>query len=161
MWYHIGANHSTRAIVNWLISLWFHTNTHVYNIVKTNSKKHLFIALVWRIMFILQNKGFHELVLTILPRSLFNTLIDLSYFAFVSKLFIFNYSLILRSCLFVNFASVFGCSQLNRLWQYLECSVACDAIHIPVILSSWCSIDRVSMSWPKPLKRLLKSGRAE
>ena len=103
-----------------------------------------FIALAWRTMLILRNKGFHEFVLTILPRSLFNTLMDLSYSALVSKLFISNDSLILRSCMLDNFASVFGCSQLNRPWQSLQCSVAPDAYHFPAMLSSWCSIDRVS-----------------
>ena len=61
-------------------------------------------------MLILRNKGRHEFVLTILPRSLFNTLMDLSYSAFVSKLLISNDSLILRSCMSDNFAIVFGCS---------------------------------------------------
>ena len=95
-------------------------------------------------MLILRNKGFHEFVFTILPRSLFNTLMDLSYSAFVSKLFISNDSLILRSCMLDNFASVFGCSQLNGPLQSLECSVALNAPHFPAMLSSWCSIDRVS-----------------
>ena len=67
-----------------------------------------------RAMLILRNKGFHELVLTILPWSLFNTLMDLLYSPFVSKLFISNDSIILRSYMLDNFASVFGCSQLNR-----------------------------------------------
>ena len=95
-------------------------------------------------MLILRNKGFHEFVLTILPRSLFNTSMDLSYSAFVSKLFIYNDSLILRSCMLDNFASVFGCSQLNCPWQSLECSVLPDASHFPVMLSSWHSTDQVS-----------------
>ena len=95
-------------------------------------------------MLILRNKGFHEFVLTILPRSLFNTLMDLSYSALVSKLFISNDSLILRSCMLDNFASVFGCSQLNGPLQSLECSFALNAPHFPAMLSSWCSIDRVS-----------------
>ena len=95
-------------------------------------------------MLILRNKGFHEFVLTILPRSLFNTSMDLSYCTFVSKLFIYNDSLILRSCMLDNFASVFGCSQLNCPWQSLECSVAPDTFHFPAMLSSWCSIDQMS-----------------
>ena len=95
-------------------------------------------------MFILRNKSFHEFVLTILPRSLFNTLMDLSYSTLVSKLFISNDSLILRSRMLDNFASVFGCSQLNRPWQSLQCSVALEASHFPAMLSSWWSIDRVS-----------------
>ena len=58
-------------------------------------------------MLILWNKDFHEFVLTILVRPLFNTLMDLSYSAFASKLFNSNDSLILRSCMLDNFASVF------------------------------------------------------
>ena len=58
-------------------------------------------------MLISQKKGFYEFVSTILPQSLFNTLMDLSYSAFVSKLFISNNSLILRLCMLDNFASVF------------------------------------------------------
>ena len=80
-------------------------------------------------------------MLTILPWSLFNTLMDLLYSAFVSKLFISNDSLILRLCMLSNFASIFGYSQLNHPWQFLECSLAPDASHFPVTLSSWCSID--------------------
>ena len=124
--------------------MWFHTDTYVYNIVKTNSRSIYFIALSWRTMLILRNKGFHEFVFTILPRSLFNTLMDLSYSAFVSKLFISNDSLILRSRMLDNFASVFECSELNRPWHSLECSVAPDASHFYALLSSWFSIDRVS-----------------
>ena len=45
-------------------------------------------------MLILLNKGFHEFMLTILPRSLFNILMDLSYSAFVSFLILgFIYSI--------------------------------------------------------------------
>ena len=95
-----------------------------------------FITLAWRTMLILRNNGFHEFVLTILTRSLFNTSMDLPCSAFVSKLFI--------SCMLDNFASVFGCSQLNGPLQSLECSVALNAPHFPAMLSSWCSIDRVS-----------------
>ena len=75
---------------------------------------------------------------------LYFTLMDLSYSAFVSKLFFSNHSLILRSCMLDNFAGVFGCSQLNSPWNCLECSVARDTSHFPAMLSSWCSIDRVS-----------------
>ena len=103
-----------------------------------------FIALAWHIVLTLRNKGFHEFVLTILPPSLFNTLMDLSYAAFVSKLFISNNSLILPSCMLDNFPSAFEYSQLNRKWQSLECSVAPDVSHSPATLSSCCSIDRVS-----------------
>ena len=46
-------------------------------------------------MLILQNKGFHEFMLTMLSQSLFNTLMDMLNSAFVSKLFISNDSLIL------------------------------------------------------------------
>ena len=95
-------------------------------------------------MFILPNKGFHEFTLAILSWSLFNTLMDLLYSAFVSKLFISSYSLILRSCIFDNFASVFGCSQLNPPLQSLECSVAPDFSHFPAMRSSWCTTDRLS-----------------
>ena len=42
VWYRIGTNHSARAVFNWLVSLWIHTHAYVYNIVKTNSKKHSF-----------------------------------------------------------------------------------------------------------------------
>ena len=89
-------------------------------------------------MLILRNKG--VFVLTILPQSLFNTLMDLSYSAFISNMFISNDSLILRSCMLDNFASVFGCSQLNRPWHSLEYSVAPDASYFPAMLSSWCSL---------------------
>ena len=118
--------------------MWFHTNTYLYNIVKT---KHLFHSISIPYHF---NKDFHEFVFTILPQSPFNTLMDLSYSAFVSKLFISNDSLILRSRMLDNFASVFQCSELNRPWHSLECSVGPGASHFSVILSSWCSIDRVS-----------------
>ena len=94
-------------------------------------------------MLIVRNKGFHKSVLTILPWSLFNTLMVLSYSAFVSKLFISNNSLILRLYMLGNFVRGFGCSQLNCS-QSLECSVAPDASHFPFMVSSWCSIDRVS-----------------
>ena len=98
-----------------MVSLCFHTNTYVYNMVKTNSRKHLFhsISMTYGMsefvltILILRNKGFHEFVFTVLPRSLFNTLMDLSYSAFVSKLFISNDSLILRSCMLDNFANIF------------------------------------------------------
>ena len=103
-----------------------------------------FIALAWRAMLILRNKGFHEFLLTILPLSLFITLMDISYTAFVSKLFFSNDSLILLSCMLGNFASFFGCSQINRPWQSLECSVAPDASHLLAVLSFWCSIDQVT-----------------
>ena len=56
-------------------------------------------------MLILRNQGFHEFVLTILIWSLFNTLMDLSYSAFASILFICNDSLNLRSCMLDSFAS--------------------------------------------------------
>ena len=95
-------------------------------------------------MLILRNKGFHEFVLTTLPRSLFNTLMVLSYSAFVSKLFNSYNSRILRSCMLGNFAIIFGCSQLNCPLQSLECSVAPNASHFLFMLSSWCSIDPVS-----------------
>ena len=95
-------------------------------------------------MLILRNKSFHEFVLTVLPRPLSNTFLDWPYPAFISKLFIYNDSLILRSCMLDNFASVFGCSQLNCPWQTLECSVALDASHFLAMLCSWCSIDGVS-----------------
>ena len=89
-------------------------------------------------MLVLRNKVFDELGLTILPPSLFNNLMDLSYSAFVSKLFIFNDSLILRSCMLNNFASVFRCNQLNHPWQSLECSVAVvqliDSAHVFLFL---------------------------
>ena len=94
-------------------------------------------------MLILQNKGFHEFVLTILPLSLFSTLMDLLYSAFVSKLFISNDSFIFHLCMLDSFASVFGYSQLKCPWQSLECSVAPNASHFPDMLSFWCSTDRV------------------
>ena len=73
-------------------------------------------------MLILRKKGLHEFVLSILPRSLFNTLMGLSHSAFVSKLFISSDSLVLRSCMLGNFEGVFGCSQLNHPWRFLKCS---------------------------------------
>ena len=95
-------------------------------------------------MLIFPCEGIHEFALIILPRSLFNILMDLSYSAFVSKLFISNDSFIIRSCILDNFENVFGSSQLNRRWKSLQCLVVPDASHFLVILSSWCSIDRVS-----------------
>ena len=65
-------------------------------------------------MLILRNKGFHEFVLTVLPQSLCNTLMDLLNSAFASKLFVSNDSLILCLCMLDNLASVFGCRQLNQ-----------------------------------------------
>ena len=67
--------------------------------LKRTPRSIYFIVLAWRKMLILRNKGFHKFVLTVLPRSLLNTLMDLSYSAFVSKLFISNDSLTLRSCM--------------------------------------------------------------
>ena len=100
-----------------------------------------FIALAWRTILILRNKGFHEFMLTILPRSLFTTLMDLSYSAFASNCLFLTIPLFyVRVC----WTSVFGCSQLNRTWKSLECSVAPYVSHFPAMLSSWCSIDRVS-----------------
>ena len=112
--------------------------------LKRTTRSIYFIALAWHTMLILWKKGFHEFVFTILPRSLFNTLTDLPCSAFVSKLFISNDSLILRSCMLDNFANIFGCSQLNGPWHSLECSVAPNASHLPAMLSSWCSTDRAS-----------------
>ena len=86
-------------------------------------------------MLILQNKGFHRFMLTILPLSLFNTWIDLSYSALGFKLFICKYSVILRLCMLVNFVRVFGHSQWNCLWQSSEYSVAPDASHFLAMLS--------------------------
>ena len=95
-------------------------------------------------MLILRNKGFHEFVWTIFPRSLFNTLMDLLYSAFVSKLFISNDSLILRSCMLDNFANGFWCSQLSCRWQTIfgkfswirRFPFSCDAIFFVL---SWSS----------------------
>ena len=91
-------------------------------------------------MLILRNKGFHEFVLTVLPQSLCNTLMDLLNSAFASKLFVSKDSLILCLCMLDNLASVFGCSQLNQQWQSLECSVAPDTSHFPVQLIEWAHI---------------------
>ena len=98
-------------------------------------------------MLILRNKGFHEFVLTILPRSLFKFLMVLSYSAFVSKLFTCKDSY--STFVYVDhfFAIVFGSSRLNLPWQSLECSVPPDASHFPFMQSSWCSTDRVSSSF--------------
>ena len=96
-------------------------------------------------ILILRNKGFHKFVLTILPRPLFITLMDFLYYVVDSKLFISKDSLMLSSSMLGNFASVFGCSQFNRPSQSLKCLVAPDASNYLVMLSSWCSIDRVSM----------------
>ena len=86
--------------------------------------------------------------LTILSWSLFNTLMDLSYSTFVSKLFIYTDTLILRLCIMGNVTNVFGCSQLNRPWQsmnvQLHLTLPIFLSCCPVILSSWCLIDRVS-----------------
>ena len=91
-------------------------------------------------MLIIWKKGIHEFLLTALPWSLFNALIDLSNIAFVSKFFISKDFLIL----FLFMLGNFGCSQLNQLSQSLECLVAPEASHFPVMLSSWCAIDQVS-----------------
>ena len=74
-------------------------------------------------MLILRKNGLHEFVLSILTRSLFNTLMGLSHSAFVSKLFISSDSLALRSSMLGSFEGVFRCSQLNHPWQSLKCSV--------------------------------------
>ena len=81
---------------------------YICNIVKTNFKKHLFrsINMTYHVNPT-KLGGVHEFVLTILPLSLFNTLMDLSYSVFVSKLFISNDCLILRLCMLDNFPSVF------------------------------------------------------
>ena len=109
-----------------------------------NSKKYLLQSISMTYHLNLTKQGFHQFVLTTLPQSLFNTLMDLLYSAFFSKLFISNDSFTLRSFMLDNFASVFGWSQLNRPWQSLECSVAPNAPYFPAMLSSWCSTDRVS-----------------
>ena len=92
----------------------------------------------------LTKQGLPLILVNLLPRSLFNTLMELSYSAFVSKFFISKYSPILHCVWFFYFASVFGCSQFNRLWQSLECSVVLDVFHFLVMLSFWYSVDRVS-----------------
>ena len=97
-----------------------------------------FIALAWRTILILRNKGFHEFVLTLLPRSLFTTLMDLSYSAFVTKLFISSDSLISRSCMYDNFASVFGCSQLNRTWKSYQTRCFPFSCHA-ILVFNWSS----------------------
>ena len=116
---------------------------HMYIIqLKQTLRSICFIALAWWTMLILQNKGFYEFVLTMLPRSLFNTwFVVLCFFL---KIVYSIDSLILHSCILGNFASVFGCSQLNRPCQSLKCSVASNTSHFPALLSSSCSIDWVS-----------------
>ena len=59
-----------------------------------------------------------------------------------------NYLLLMIPLFYVRvcwavFQTFSGCSQLNRPWQSLGCSVAPDSSHFPVMLS-WFSIDRVS-----------------
>ena len=127
-----------------MISFLSLTNTYVYNIVKTNFKKHLFHSISMTYHVDLTKQRLTWFLLTILPQSLLNILVDLSYSAFVSKLFISSDSLILHSCISGNFKSVFGCSQLKRPWKYLECSVVRDTSHFPARLSSWCLTDRVN-----------------
>ena len=137
VWYTIRLEQQS---TNWF--LFGSTQIHMYiTYLKQTLRSIYFIVLAWRTILILQNKTFHEFVLTILHQSLFNTLMDMWYSAFVSKFFISNDSLILLLYMLDNFASVFGCSQLNRLRQSLECLVAPNASHFPAMLSSWCSVD--------------------
>lgn len=95
-------------------------------------------------MLILQYTGLYEFVLDILPGYLFSTLMDCSYSAFFSKLFVSKDSLVLCSSMLSNFASVFRCSQLNSQWKSFECSVAPKNSYFPAMQSSWCSIDQIS-----------------
>ena len=78
-------------------------------------------------MLISRSKDFHEFVLTILPRSLFNTFMDLTCSAFVTKLFISNDSLILHLCMLSNFANVFGA--VNS-WKPSFCKINVRKINI-------------------------------
>ena len=141
MWYHIGANHSVRVVVNWLFLCSSTKRHYVYNIAKTSSKKHLFhnISMTFHVNPIKQELPWIR-VICITSVSL----TDSWYSTFVSKLFNSKDYLILGSCILFSFASVFGSSQLNCSWQSLECLVASDTFHFPVMLSFWCSIDRGS-----------------
>ena len=107
VWYHIGTNHLATAVGSWVVFLWFDAKIYVYNIVKTNSKKYLFhnISMTYHVNLTKQE----------LPWIRINYIIAVSiqhfygFSAFVSKLFISNDFLILRSFMFADFAGVFGC----------------------------------------------------
>ena len=85
----VWTNNSARAEL--AVFLWFRTKTLLIWLVCMNYKKHLFD----KISMSLQKKSFFEILLIILPRSLFNTLIDMLYSAFVSKVLICKNSFIL------------------------------------------------------------------
>ena len=89
-------------------------------------------------MLVLWNKGFHEFVLTILPGSLFNTLMDLSYSAFASNLLISKHSFILRSRILCNFARVLGAVMIiaGRFSCAWHLPFFCHAI---ILVANWSS----------------------
>ena len=92
-------------------------------------------------MLILWHKGFHEFVLIILVRSLFNTSMDLSYSAFASKLLNSNDSLILRSCMLDNFVSVLEQSK-NCHGDLIGCTqkrLYCNFLYMLVCKTLYCN----------------------
>ena len=110
-------------------------------------------------MLISQKKGFYEFVSTILPQSLFNTLMDLLYSAFVSKLFISNDSLILRLCMLDNFASVFWVQPIKppmTIFRMFSCTqwspFSIHAIFLVFNRSSECTFFCFSNVSPPPVK---------
>ena len=115
VWYHIRTNQSAGAAVSWMISSRFCTKRlKVYNTVNTNSQKHLFhnINMVYHANLTKQGLPWIRVNFSIL------------WWIFHVLLFTLN-CLSLEILLFcvrvyqVDFASVFGCSQLNHPWQFL------------------------------------------
>ena len=88
-----------------------------------------------RTMLILRNKGFYEFVLSILLRSLFNTLMDLLYSAFVSKLVIFEDFLNFRSCSLGNLATAHDNLWNVQLHRILSIFLWCYLLYVPLVSS--------------------------
>ena len=105
-----------------------------------------FITLAWRPILVLRNKNFHEFVLTVLPRSLFSTLMD------------FHILLLSLNCLFskilwfcvcacwVTSQAFFGTANytiLDNLWHihlYLELPIFLSCYFLDVQLIEWANI---------------------
>ena len=107
---------------------------------KWTSRSIYFIAIAQHTRLILRNKGLHEFMLTILPQSQFNTLMDLSYSAFVSTLFISNDSHILHSCMLDNFASVFSHDNPWNVQLHLTFPIFLPCYLLGVQLIQWAHI---------------------
>ena len=87
-------------------------------------------------MLIFLRKGVHVFVLTKLPALWF--IFDLLLLHL--NLLVSNGFLIFLFLYLSSFDYVFGCSQLNWLLHFKQCSVAPELSHFPFMLSCWCSI---------------------